>query len=84
MLNFVAILWMTYFALNVWPPTPRNPLIASKDLPGPGETAPVTVGEITIEGGGVAVGLAVVLAVAFRKTRFGYAVRLYGRERPGC
>ena len=24
MLNFVAILWMTYFALNVWPPTPES------------------------------------------------------------
>ena len=79
MLNFVAILWMTYFALNVWPPTPRNPLIASKDLPGRAELPPVTVGEVTIEGGMIiAVCLAVVLAIAFRKTRFGYAVRLTG------
>jgi general nucleoside transport system permease protein len=79
MLNFVAILWMTYFALNVWPPTPRNPLIASKDLPARAELPPVTVGEITVESGLIiAIGLAVVLAVAFRKTRFGYAVRLTG------
>ena len=79
MLNFVAILWMTYFALNVWPPTPRNPLIASKELPTRAELPTVTVGGTTVEAGLiVAVCLAVVLAVAFRKTRFGYAVRLTG------
>lgn len=79
MLNFVAILWMTYFALNVWPPTPRNPLIASKELPTRAELPPVTLGGTTIEAGLiVAVCLAVVLAVAFRTTRFGYAARITG------
>jgi general nucleoside transport system permease protein len=79
MLNFVAILWMTYFALNVWPPTPRNPLIASKDLPARTDLPPLTVGQVTVEAGLiVAVCMAVVLAVAFRKTRFGFSVRVTG------
>ena len=79
MLNFVAILWMVYFALNVWAPTPRAPFITSKELPTRAELPPLTLGDVTIEGGLIiAVGLAVVLAVAFRKTRFGYSVRVTG------
>lgn len=79
MLNFVSILWMTYFALNVWPPTPRAPMITTKDIPLRADLPTVTMGGVTVEGGLiVAIGLAIVLAVAFRKTRFGYAVRLAG------
>jgi general nucleoside transport system permease protein len=79
MLNFVAILWMTYFALNVWQPTPRDPLITSKAIPTRADLPTLTIGGVTFEAGLIiAVGIAVALAIVFRKTRFGYAVRLAG------
>jgi ABC-type uncharacterized transport system permease subunit len=82
MLNFVAILLMTYFALNVWPPTPRDPLITSKAIPTRADLPTLTIGGVTFQAGlVVAVAIAVVLALVFRKTRFGYAVRLAGASR---
>lgn len=79
MLNFVALLWITYFALNVWEPTPRQPVIASRDIPTRANLPPFSLGGVTVETGLViALALSIVLAVAFRKTRFGYAVRLAG------
>jgi simple sugar transport system permease protein len=78
MLNFVAILWITYFAFNVWP-APGTPLATTRDLPARTDVPPLTIGGVTVESGLiVGVGLAIALAVAFRTTRFGYAVRVTG------
>jgi simple sugar transport system permease protein len=78
MLNFVAILWITYFAFHVWP-APGTPLATTRDLPTRTNVPPVTIGGVTVESGLlVGVGLAIALAVAFRTTRFGYAVRVTG------
>ena len=78
MLNFVAILWITYFAFNVWP-APGTPLATTRDLPSRTDVPPSTIGGVTVESGLiVGVGLAIALAVAFRTTRFGYAARVTG------
>lgn len=78
MLNFVAILWVTYFAFHVWP-APGTPLATTADLPERTNLPPVTAGGVTIESGFiVGVGLALALAFVFRTTRFGYAVRVTG------
>jgi simple sugar transport system permease protein len=78
MLNFVAILWITYFAFHVWPAS-GTPLATTRDLPSRTDVPPVTIGGVTVESGLiVGVGLAIALAVAFRTTRFGYAVRVTG------
>jgi len=85
MLNFVAVLWMTYFALNVWPPTPRDPLITSKEIPTRADLPTFTIATVTIRVGLViALAIALVLALVFRKTRFGYAVRLAGASQPAA
>jgi general nucleoside transport system permease protein len=78
MLNFVAILWITYFAFNVWP-APGTPLATTRDLPTRTNVPPLTIGGVTVESGLiVGIGLAIVLTIAFRTTRFGYAVRVTG------
>ena len=78
MLNFVAVLWITYFAFNVWP-APGTPLATTRDLPSRTDLPPVTIGGVTVESGLLfGVGLAIALALAFRTTRFGYAVRVTG------
>jgi simple sugar transport system permease protein len=78
MLNFVAVLWITYFAFNVWP-APGTPLATTRDLPTRTNVPPVTIGGVTVESGLIlGIGLAIALALAFRTTRFGYAVRVTG------
>lgn len=78
MLNFVAILWVTYFAFHVWP-APGTPLATTADLPARTNLAPITIGGVTTESGLiVGIGLAIALAIAFRTTRFGFAVRVTG------
>jgi ABC-type uncharacterized transport system permease subunit len=78
MLNFVAILWITYFAFHVWP-APGTPLATTRDLPARTNVPPLTIGGVTVESGVIlGVVLAIVLAIAFRTTGFGYAVRVTG------
>jgi simple sugar transport system permease protein len=78
MLNFVAILWVTYFAFNIWP-APGTPLPNTRDLPNGAGLSTLSIGGVTVESGFIfGVFLAVVLAIAFRTTRFGYAVRVTG------
>ena len=65
MLNFIAILWITYFAFNVWP-APGTPLATTRDLPSRTDVPPLTIGGVTVESGLIiGVGLAIALAVAF-------------------
>lgn len=75
MLNFVAILWVNIFAINIW----RDTLVlrSSRRIP---YDLPILTGSLHI-GILIAVVLAILLALYLGRTTFGYEVKLTGHNR---
>src|SRR5205814_10629478 len=73
------------FSLSIGRPAPRVPLIPRREIPTRADSPAITIGSVTFQAGLIiAFAIAPALALVFRKTRSGYAVRLAGASRPAA
>jgi general nucleoside transport system permease protein len=78
--NFIAVLWMTYWAAGRWADPLSGGGVRSKSIPAQSELQGLRLGTLTVPTGFLlAAALALAVWVIFRYTTLGYASRVVGK-----